>query len=299
LSSLYNLDYLLEPDMCKTPDRVAGYDARPFRLMLQSDKTKQWSKPAEHGSLIVMPASFNDTHFHAVLPEKYPCGVRISIVGKILTPPRVWCCRKGHPHPKYVQYVGCGPSKWGGGCQCHRDVLQTGTIYGNDQDPFHGHNNWISKDEAGFRAYAEGRMQEPAFRKQAIKDLRGKHLLCWCIQDGSERAPFCVAGNREQTVSIAGRRYRARSLQGKLTAAEWQELKDDIVSVLDGIKYPKTQSEIEQRLVRFCGWGWRKIDGPRNFVGDALEWLRDEGRITSDDWEPGKPDNHVETYWRV
>ncbi len=170
-----------------------GKDARPFHLMLQNDKSKQWSKSAEHGSLIVMPASFNDTHFHAVLPEKNPCGVRISIVGKILTPPRVWCCRKGHPHPKYAQYVGCGPSKWGGGCQCHREVLQKGTIYGNDHDPFHGHNNWIARNEAGFREYAEKKMLDPAFRAQAIKDLHGKHLLCWCIQDGPERAPFCHA----------------------------------------------------------------------------------------------------------
>lgn len=170
-----------------------GYDARPFRLMLQSDKTKQWRKPAEHGSLIVMPASFNDTHFHAVLPEKRPCDVRISIVGKILTPPRVWCCRKGYPHPKYAQYVGCGPSQWGGGCQCHREILQKGTIYGNDYEPFNRHKKWIAHTEEEFRAYAEKKMQDPKFRAQAIKDLKGKHLLCWCIQDGPNRAPFCHA----------------------------------------------------------------------------------------------------------
>lgn len=36
-------------------------------------------------------------------------------------------------------------------------------------------------------------MGNPAFRAQAIKELRGKHLLCWCIQEGPERAPFCHA----------------------------------------------------------------------------------------------------------
>jgi len=36
-------------------------------------------------------------------------------------------------------------------------------------------------------------MLDLAFRAQAIKDLRGKHLLCWCVQRGPERAPFCHA----------------------------------------------------------------------------------------------------------
>jgi len=169
---------------------------RPFHLMLQKDKNALSSRVTEHGSLLVMPASFNDSHFHAVLPEKHPCGVRISVVGKILTPPRVWCCRKDHPHPKYAQYVGCGPSKWGGGCQCHREILQKGTIYGNDHDPFHGHNNWIARDETGFHEYAEKKMLDPAFRAQAIKELRGKHLLCWCPQPGDsgyEEGSFCHA----------------------------------------------------------------------------------------------------------
>jgi len=36
-------------------------------------------------------------------------------------------------------------------------------------------------------------MLGPAFRAQAIKELRGKHLLCWCPQDGPDREEFCHA----------------------------------------------------------------------------------------------------------
>jgi len=36
-------------------------------------------------------------------------------------------------------------------------------------------------------------MSDPAFRAQAITDLRGKHLLCWCRQSGPQREEFCHA----------------------------------------------------------------------------------------------------------
>ncbi len=51
----------------------------------------------------------------------------------------------------------------------------------------------IATNEKDFRAYAIKNMQDPAFRTQAIKDLRGKHLLCWCIQEGPKRDKFCHA----------------------------------------------------------------------------------------------------------
>jgi Domain of unknown function (DUF4326) len=61
------------------------------------------------------------------------------------------------------------------------------------ENPFEGHYPAVAKTEDGFRKYAEGRMQEPAFREQAIKELRGKHLLCSCVQNGKERTTFCHA----------------------------------------------------------------------------------------------------------
>jgi hypothetical protein len=199
----------------------------------------------EHGSVIVLPHSYNMTHEHAVLGkqdkygDKRPKGLRISINTKYVRPedvlyierenraamshgddepeafplemispdspafmqgketrgtgagmrvvaldngkPRVWCCRAGKQYPPDAVYVGCLTARF------------PGTIYGNDHEPFKGHKKWIADNEADFRKYAKQKMLNAEFRKQAIEDLRGKHLLCWCIQDGPNRAPFCHA----------------------------------------------------------------------------------------------------------
>jgi hypothetical protein len=151
---------------------------------------KYWKRPMEHGSLIVMPDAMNYTHWHAILKNtsenrkrfgvpNISYGPRISINTKCLRSPRVFSIKRHHP--RWAVYVGCKYGKY------------AGTVYDNGVNPLEGHYPAIAKNEAGFRTYAEGRMQEPAFREQAIKDLRGKHLLCWCIQDGPERAPFCHA----------------------------------------------------------------------------------------------------------
>lgn len=140
---------------------------------------QRWPKMAPHGSLIVVPASFNYTHWHAILPESYPCGVRISVNTKCMVPPKVFSIKRRHP--RGAVYVGCKKDKY------------AGTVYGNGVNPFEGHYPVIAEDESGFRAHAEKKMLDPAFRAQAIKDLRGKHLLCWCIQDGPGLAPFCHA----------------------------------------------------------------------------------------------------------
>jgi hypothetical protein len=51
----------------------------------------------------------------------------------------------------------------------------------------------IARNEADFRRYVDDRMSDPAFRAQAITDLRGKHLLCWCRESGPQREEFCHA----------------------------------------------------------------------------------------------------------
>lgn len=196
----------------------------------------QWrSIQPEHGSVIVLPDSYNRTHEHAVLGkqdvggDRRPKGLRISVNTKNIRPEdllyverenrsamshgedredgliplfkeavrfptfgagalrkangkaRVWCCRKGNQYPRDAVYVGCLTARF------------PGTIYGNDHEPFKGHKKWIAKTSVKFRKYAKNKMLDPVFRAQAIKDLRGKHLLCWCIQDGPKRNPFCHA----------------------------------------------------------------------------------------------------------
>lgn len=147
----------------------------------------------EHRSLIVMPDEMNYTHWHAILkneaknrrdyrvPDK-AFGARISINTKCLRKPRVFAVSERHP--RWAIYVGCKYGQF------------PGTPYGNTLRPFDadGHKNApAARTELGFRVHAEKLMLEPGFREQAIKDLRGKHLLCWCRQDGPERASFCHA----------------------------------------------------------------------------------------------------------
>jgi hypothetical protein len=185
-----------EDDGCDTPAMIVSTgQTRPFHLgkqrrmpMLPSGKRKapepfaneRSSKMAAPGSLIVLPSEFNYTHWHAILPERFPCGPRISVVGKHLFAPQVFSI-PSQRFPRYGRYVGCKKGRW------------PATIYANDRNPEVGHYDPIAKTEAEFRSYAEKRMQNPAFRERAIRELRGKHLLCWCIQDGPGRAPFCHA----------------------------------------------------------------------------------------------------------
>ena len=170
-----------------TPVLIVSVGAvRPFHLRLQKDPNQKWEQDAGHGSLIVLPASFNDTHKHAILKEKHPCGVRISVNTKCLTKPKVFSLKDGWgQYPRWAVYVGCRYEVSG-------KLVKEGTPYGNGTNPLAGHAGAI-RTEAAFRKYVAERMSDPAFRTQALDDLRGKHLLCWCRQSGPDRAEFCHA----------------------------------------------------------------------------------------------------------
>jgi hypothetical protein len=98
----------------------------------------------------------------------------------------VFDCHAGKAYPKEAVYVGCRVARAG-------KVIREGTIYGNGKCPLKGHYPMAGSNESEFHAYAVKKMQEPAFRGQAIKDLRGKDLLCWCVQEGPKRDEFCHA----------------------------------------------------------------------------------------------------------
>lgn len=147
------------------------------------------SKVFEHGSLIVIPNEMNYTHWHAILKDdakntKYGLsrgsyGPRVSVNTKCLVTARVFS-EKGQwdgtayrkRRPRFAVYVG------------RQYAYMLDTPYGN-------HRRIMN--EAGFREYVQQKMSDPAFRQKAITDLRGRHLLCWCYQDGPERAEFCHA----------------------------------------------------------------------------------------------------------
>jgi hypothetical protein len=135
----------------------------------------------KHGSLYVLPhldqygGIFNQTHEHAILDEKFPCSLRISINCKAIDdeyllkpnaygvppppntfvrpdgPPRIWCQRKG--------------------CQYPADAVNVDryTIFGN-----HKH---LQGDE--WLAWCAEKMSHPYFAAK-VRELKGKDLLCWC-----------------------------------------------------------------------------------------------------------------------
>ncbi|HSY64606.1 MAG TPA: DUF4326 domain-containing protein [Terriglobales bacterium] len=113
---------------------------------------------------------------------------------------RVWSRKKSQgPYPPNAMYVGCRTvDRFTGKERCK------GTIYGNDYKPFVGHKNQIADNDADFRAYAVKRMATDAGYRQAVEALKGKDLLCWCIQDGPKREPFCHA---RVLIDLANPRY--------------------------------------------------------------------------------------------
>jgi hypothetical protein len=179
-----------EDDGCDTPVLLVSTGAVRDFYLGENNHTKPpaptafWRRPAEHGSLIVIPDAMNYTHWHAILKNtpqnrnsygvpNIPYGPRISINTKCLRPPRVFAIRDRHP--RWAVYVG---RKYG---------QFPATPYGNyanipDSDP-------PEVKQTKFRIYAEGLLRDPSFRARAIQDLKGKHLLCWCRPD----APFCHA----------------------------------------------------------------------------------------------------------
>jgi hypothetical protein len=204
---------------------------------------KKWRQfEPEHGSIIVLEAAANETVEHAVLQEKGPKELRISINTKNIPPdhmtavegagvtrlvpgqagslidglfaaveqdlipsgalrkvspqlngPRVWSIKR--QHPKDAIYVGCrGTWKC---CKCHeQDVRVLGSMYGNSYKPrmIGGHAKFpIGKAENGKTAvenYCEKldakwnstAPNDVKWKERAIKELRGKNLLCWCLQ---------------------------------------------------------------------------------------------------------------------
>ena len=98
--------------------------------------------------------------------------------------PRVWDCHAGKQYPADAVYVGCKVSMYG-------RTIREGSIFGNGANPLVSHRGSF-KTEREFRDYATKRLTDPGFRAE-VEKLRGKHLLCWCIQDGPKRAEFCHA----------------------------------------------------------------------------------------------------------
>ncbi len=109
-----------------------------------------------------------------------------SLVFNSQRQPRVWDCHAGKRYPADAVYVGCKTVHPFTG-----RVIREGTIFGNGANPLASHKGGFHT-ESDFRTYALERLENPVFMAEAEK-LRGKDLLCWCAQDGKNRADFCHA----------------------------------------------------------------------------------------------------------
>ena len=163
---------------------IGPTERRFWAREVANPKNTMTSVLAETGSLVTLPASMNTTHEHAILKDK-TTGIRYSINCKSLPLYAVWECRAGKNYPRDAVYVGCRVRDRKG------KVIREGTIFGNGTNPLASHKGAL-KTEAEFREYAERRMQDPEFRAK-VRGLKGKHLLCWCVQSGPKRAKFCHA----------------------------------------------------------------------------------------------------------
>jgi Domain of unknown function (DUF4326) len=100
--------------------------------------------------------------------------------------PRVHSIKRKHSQD--ASYVGCAGS-WKG-CKCHVGVIKSGSMYGNSYNPreFGGHFKHLianTPEEYRVKLDKKWRSNEPkdvAWKERAIKDLRGRNLLCWCLQ---------------------------------------------------------------------------------------------------------------------
>lgn len=119
------------------------------------------------------------------IEERTGPAPRILSGKKPIRQPRVWDCHAGKDVPADAVYVGCRVLNRKG------EVIREGTIFGNGTHPLVSHKGALHT-EIEFRAYAIEKLEDASFRAEAEK-LRGRDLLCWCVQEGKGRKEFCHA----------------------------------------------------------------------------------------------------------
>jgi hypothetical protein len=171
-----------------------------------NDKSTWTLLQPAHGSLITLPSQYNDTHEHAVLNDKKPKGLRISINTKHIPPELIMAAENS-----------CSPKKDAGTApktevvHCMKDqydiyIGRRNNRAGLPESPFANRSN--GDYEAYFRAKL---LQEPAFAGQVLK-CHGKKLGCWC-RGTSRDFPQCHG--------------HIVAKWADLIAAKWEELKPD------------------------------------------------------------------------
>lgn len=176
----------VQPDMsvyCVSLGAIRTVALRPLGCI---DKSQYEILRPAHGSLYILPSSYNDTHEHAVLADKESCGIRVCVNCKHVESP-LW---RGRRHAKDNEMPPSPDSpriRWGSSAD-YPDAVYVGrrNTRGTFAYPATPFGNYLKLSPlAKFREYALDKMKDAAFAAQ-VETLRGKDLLCpWCKPNDS------------------------------------------------------------------------------------------------------------------
>jgi hypothetical protein len=139
------------------------------------DKSKWILLQPEHGSLITIPDSYNNSHEHAVLDDKGPKGLRISINTKHIPPEDIADGtgyipgehRHQEPNSK-TEVVHCMKEKYD---------IYIGRRNGRAKLP---ESPYANRSNGDFRTYFLQKLQDDPYFPGKVLRLHGKKLGCWC-----------------------------------------------------------------------------------------------------------------------
>jgi hypothetical protein len=176
-----------------------------------NDKSKWILLQPEHGSLITIPDSYNNTHEHAVLDDKGSKGMRISINTKHIALEDI-AGGNGYVPEEHTQ---AEPSTRTEVVHCMQEKYDVyiGRRNGRAGLP---ESPYANRSNGDYRAYFLQKLRDDPYFPGKVLKLHGKKLGCWCkgtSRDFSECHGHILAEWADKL------------------AAKWTELKSDKVAM--------------------------------------------------------------------
>jgi alkylated DNA repair dioxygenase AlkB len=176
-----------------------------------TDKSRWTLLQPEHGSLITVPDSYNNTHEHAVLDDKEPKGLRISINTKHISQEDI-AAGNGYIPKEHRHGVPTSKTEVVHSMKDQYDIYigRRNSRSGLSESPF------ANRSDGDYEAYFRTKLlHDPAFASQVLR-CHGKRLGCWC--KGTKRNFYDCHG------------HIVAKWADKI-AARWEELKPDKVTM--------------------------------------------------------------------
>ncbi len=151
---------------------------RPF-MVIETATQKMFSQQAEHGSLLMMPAGFQETHTHGVPEVDSACGIRISLTFRNPVRRKTRVVRV--ENEPFDVYMGSGLYQ---GAQSKWDCGEWGNPFSDKLDSKAEYVVKSAEVMPRFREWFENRVKnEPGFANK-VRTLSGQILGCWCPEGG-------------------------------------------------------------------------------------------------------------------